>query len=379
MSAGPKTPKPKPLLDPDAYTIGIVCALNKEAVAVQSSFDYFFLDRKAWPKTDRGDGNSYSFGTIHDYHVVLAQLADMGDVEAKEVAKDMQRSFQNIKLCLVVGICGIIPKIGGIEAILGDVVISREVIQYTRGKDYPSGFVCKNMLRKASDAVLRGFEKLCTPEPWEFFCGQVNENLRTLMEHKSIKARAFRYPGRGTDFLYDAEYVHEHRNQTCEACAAMDYCQEAVDSPCHDLACSEGKLVPRKRLQKMEKTTTTVDDMADGNASSTSTPDPSFFPQIYLGKVASGNKVMKNGAMRDKVAEQEGVVAFEMEGAGVWSTFPTVVIKAGCDYADSHKNKKWQEWAAMTAASCAKAFLGQLQMGIPENVEYVPEDRGEVL
>ena len=46
-----------------------------------------------------------------------------------------------------------------------------------------------------------------------------------------------------------------------------------------------------------------------------------------------------------------------MEGAGVWDNFPTIVIKGVCDYADSHKNKKWQRYAAATAAACMKAIL----------------------
>ena len=33
------------------------------------------------------------------------------------------------------------------------------------------------------------------------------------------------------------------------------------------------------------------------------------------------------------------------------------MIKGVCDYADSHKNKKWQNYAAATAAACMKAFL----------------------
>jgi hypothetical protein len=49
-----------------------------------------------------------------------------------------------------------------------------------------------------------------------------------------------------------------------------------------------------------------------------------------------------------------------MEGAGVWERFPSVVVsKAVCDYADSHKNKKWQGYAAASAAACTKAFLKQ--------------------
>ena len=66
---------------------------------------------------------------------------------------------------------------------------------------------------------------------------------------------------------------------------------------------------------------------------------------------------MKCGQYRDDIAEREKVIAFEMEGAGMWECLPTVVIKSVCDYADSHKSKKWQGYAAVTAAACTKAFL----------------------
>lgn len=33
------------------------------------------------------------------------------------------------------------------------------------------------------------------------------------------------------------------------------------------------------------------------------------------------------------------------------------MIKGVCDYADSHKNKQWQMYAAATAAACVKAFI----------------------
>jgi nucleoside phosphorylase len=66
---------------------------------------------------------------------------------------------------------------------------------------------------------------------------------------------------------------------------------------------------------------------------------------------------MKSGEHRDRIAEQNGVIAFEMEGAGVCDNFPCIIIKGVCDYADSHKNKNWQPYAAGTAACCSKAFL----------------------
>jgi nucleoside phosphorylase len=46
-----------------------------------------------------------------------------------------------------------------------------------------------------------------------------------------------------------------------------------------------------------------------------------------------------------------------MEGAGAWDILPCVIIKGICDYSDSHKDKWWQEYAAITAAACTKTFL----------------------
>jgi nucleoside phosphorylase len=69
---------------------------------------------------------------------------------------------------------------------------------------------------------------------------------------------------------------------------------------------------------------------------------------------------MKSGQDRDKIAKRQGVIAFEMEGAGVWDEVPCIVVKGVCDYADSHKNKIWQDFAAATAASATKALLDSI-------------------
>jgi hypothetical protein len=81
-------------------------------------------------------------------------------------------------------------------------------------------------------------------------------------------------------------------------------------------------------------------------------------PVVHFGLIASADTVMKSGEDRDEAAARDGVIAFEMEGAGVWENFPgSLVIKGVCDYADSHKSKEWQGYAAATAAAAAKAFL----------------------
>ncbi|KAJ0374555.1 hypothetical protein COL26b_007171 [Colletotrichum chrysophilum] len=80
--------------------------------------------------------------------------------------------------------------------------------------------------------------------------------------------------------------------------------------------------------------------------------------RVLVGRLGSGDTVMKSGLDRDRIAEEHDLIAFEMEGAGIWDQFPCIVVKAVCDYADSHKNKKYQAFAAARAASATKAILG---------------------
>ncbi|KEY74844.1 hypothetical protein S7711_09938 [Stachybotrys chartarum IBT 7711] len=61
-----------------------------------------------------------------------------------------------------------------------------------------------------------------------------------------------------------------------------------------------------------------------------------------------------------------------MESAGVWDTFPCIIIKGACNYADSHKTKKWQRYAAATAAACAKAFLEFWEPSVTDQVVNRP-------
>jgi nucleoside phosphorylase len=81
---------------------------------------------------------------------------------------------------------------------------------------------------------------------------------------------------------------------------------------------------------------------------------------VHYGTIASGNQVMRNGIERDRVSRDlGGVLCFEMEAAGLMNTFPCLIIRGICDYADSHKNKQWQSYAAVAAAACAKELLSQ--------------------
>ncbi|KAL4993537.1 hypothetical protein BDV10DRAFT_199508 [Aspergillus recurvatus] len=70
----------------------------------------------------------------------------------------------------------------------------------------------------------------------------------------------------------------------------------------------------------------------------------------------------KSHLMRDQIWREldSGVMCFEMEAAGVMDNFPCLVIRGICDYADSHKNKRRQPYAAAVASAYAKELLSVL-------------------
>jgi nucleoside phosphorylase len=84
--------------------------------------------------------------------------------------------------------------------------------------------------------------------------------------------------------------------------------------------------------------------------------------KIHFGRYVSGNAVMKSGHRWDLLIRDEGVIGFEMEGAGAWEVFGTIVVKGVVDYADSHKNKKWRGYLAARAALCAAAMTEGIEL-----------------
>ncbi|KAK1992666.1 hypothetical protein LX36DRAFT_674402 [Colletotrichum falcatum] len=96
-------------------------------------------------------------------------------------------------------------------------------------------------------------------------------------------------------------------------------------------------------------------------------------PGLFFGNIASGNQVMKDGQTRDKYSEElGGVLCFEMEAASLMNNL-CIVVRGICDYADAHKNKRWQPYAAATAAAYAKELLYMIAPLISSNLDSYEE------
>ncbi|KAL9047923.1 MAG: hypothetical protein Q9162_007909, partial [Coniocarpon cinnabarinum] len=102
-----------------------------------------------------------------------------------------------------------------------------------------------------------------------------------------------------------------------------------------------------------------------------SRPSGERTPKIHYGPIASGSKVMKDQKFRDKVAQDYGVLCFEMEAAGFEGSESSLVIRGICDFCDSDKNDDWQNYAAAIAAAYARELLHV----IPESEPHSTKNR----
>ncbi|ETS03837.1 purine and uridine phosphorylase [Trichoderma reesei RUT C-30] len=342
------------------FSVAIICAIATEYNAVCHIFDEFWDENGDQFGRAAGDLNTYTTGRIGKHNVVLALLPRMGKSNAAAAAAGFRSSYNNIELALLVGVCGGVPRPGGSvedEILLGDVIIGKTVVQHDFGRKYPSGFVRKasfeENLSKAPkniQGLLNTFETdrglwLLRTQTAQFLLQMQNagkgRNRRPLAK--------YRYPGTAKDRLFRSDYRHKHRGSgtpLCTICSssADAVCEDALNATCEELGCEESSCIPRERLQEKEELEHNSQEEAQK-------------PAIHIGAVASGDTVLKSGEDRDRIAKKERVIAFEMEGAGIWEEIPCIIVKGVCDYADSHKNKRWQDFAAATAAAAAKALL----------------------
>ncbi|EGR50987.1 uncharacterized protein TRIREDRAFT_57671 [Trichoderma reesei QM6a] len=260
------------------------------------------------------DSNAYILGSIGPHNIVTACLpvAQYGTNNAANVASNMNRSFPSIRIRLMVGVGGGVPSQHA-DVRLGDVVVGCRIMQYDMGKVVRGG-----------ETLPTGIPRITPPDHSTHVA-----SLRAIHELKPSRVPAIlqemhqRHPGMtkyacpaSPDRLFQAAYEHLPGAFDCSTC-------------------SEDSLVARP-------------------------PRLSRDPMIHHGGIASGNQVMKHAETRDKIAQAFDVICFEMEAAGLMDYCPCLVIRGICDYADSHKNKQWQEYAAAAAAAYARELLEEM-------------------
>lgn len=303
-----------------SFRIGIICALCVEFEAVTSMLD----DR--FGQDVRFGESIFTCGRIsaHNVAVVALPSGSTGTISASTEVNQMRSKFPNIKYALMVGIGGSAP--GPKRDIrLGDIAVSEPdarfggVVQYDFGKTIHNGqFVLHGGTlneppRALLSAMLRLKAKHANVE------SGITEHVKAMMERCNKPGR-FEAPSPATDGLYEAAYSHPRGQDTCEQC--------------------DTTMVIKRE------------------------PRLGAGPVVHNGPIASRDQVIRDGITRDRWRDELGIICLEMEAAGLMDNLGSLVIQGSCDYADTHKNKAWQAFAAARAAAYAKALLHVLP---PEN------------
>ena len=295
------------------YTVGWICALPIELEAS------FALMDEPHPPLSRHpmDTNSYHLGRIGSHNVAMACLPDgqTGTNSAATVAAHMSRSFRSIRFGLLVGIAGGAPSKEH-DIRLGDVVVGVPgkkrggVIQYDFGKAIKEGEFEHTGFLNAPPAILLAAISALRADP------STSQSLNQLLDNTYTDQSKFSYPEAENDILFKSDYDHVSESSICDNC--------------------------------------------DGDRLEIRNPRDSQIPIIHYGTVASANQVMRHGGTRERLRNEHDILCFEMEAAGLVNTFPCLVIRGICDYADTHKHKQWQPYAAATAAAFAKHLLTRI-------------------
>ncbi|GKZ25934.1 hypothetical protein AbraIFM66951_002456 [Aspergillus brasiliensis] len=305
----------------DDYTIALICPLPVEKAPVEALLDEIHADI---PTTTQ-DKNIYTFGRMHSHNIVIASLPRTGNTSAASVATQARNDFPRLRFSLLLGIGGGVPHLAhGVDIRLGDVVVSKPegvfggVVQFRQGKVLAGGrFERTGYLRAPPDVLLAAVVKL------EARHRRVDSDVprfldEMLRKYPKMRGGGYVYQGAEHDRLFRAESAHVDggRDRGCEGCDGGAVIQRA------DRISSEAV--------------------------------------IHYGTIGSSDVVVKDGVLRDTVRDELGVICVEMEAAGFIDSFEGLVIRGICDYADSHKNDRWQPYAAAAATAYAKELLSYI-------------------
>lgn len=309
---------PRENLCPEAATIAIVTALPKEYASVKHVLG---LKQRHVSRSLRTTITTYcgKITTVDgDEHTVITTLLPtMGNDLSTSQATLILEHYSQVQLVFMVGIAGAVPNIKKVEehVRLGDIVALSEkgVIQYdldkeSLEKDGKITVQVRNLPRPPACCVLEAVkllesDSLLGDRPWENYIRNASLALGDIWKRPS---------------------------------------------PSHDV------------LHEWEG--------GDAHTVLHPSPDPhrtENAPRVFVGAIASANKLLKNPQKRDYLRDTYSVRAVEMEAAGVadaaWKAQTGFYIVRGtCDYCDPDKGQIWQEYAAVIAASYTRSIIENL-------------------
>ncbi|KID79731.1 Ankyrin repeat domain-containing protein 50 [Metarhizium brunneum] len=321
-------------LDPENYTVGWICALRMEHFAACALLD----EEHQGPEYVPGVTDiAYTLGRMGQHNVVIVVMPEACSNPASVAARHLSYSFPNIRFGLMVGIGGGAPSRKN-DVRLGDIVVSvprgdsHGVFQYDLGRTMQDGSLHVTSVLNQPPIFLRNaVDRL--QFRYEIPGQQLQQTISSILK-RNPRLQSFKRPHPSADRLYRAKVTHPPGTARCETSCGTD---------------------PMKLVRRNER-------------------DPfKSYPAVHYGVIASASQMPRDAFIRDKLVAEKNVICFEMEAAGLMSYFPCLVIRSIYNYADSHNNDEWLQYAAISAAAYAKDLLYQIPIAAVKSQKRISD------
>ncbi len=256
-----------------------------------------------------------------EHVVVVAQTSAMGNVPAAEAIAQVRDDCPRLQHVIFSGIAGGAPNPAHVErhVRLGDIVVATDcIVNYGNRKEHED-------------------RQEVRPQQVQILDGPLTSAVRRL-ETAAVSGQR---PWDG----YIDDLVHRN----------SDFRRPPAET---DQLIEASSLAMFRRFRTFDRTIPHPSDPAR-----TLMP---LYPRIFLGRIASADVVQASPTMRDRIRDEQKVLAFEMEGYGfsfgaMNRQLNFIVVRGVCDYANARKNRtseeQWQRYAANTAAAYTLAII----------------------
>lgn len=318
------------------YTVGWICTSPTDLAASTLMLD------EEHPALRPRFSDGFTLGQIGQHNIVIIWLGS-GDENATAVTcaeNNLLFDFPNICFVLMVGFGGGAPTTPSDDPDkdirLGDVVVGHSegnhgkrelfwikeiseltqpiggVLKYGWEQVYEEGeFSQRDFFNKPpailTDAVSELRSRIETVR------SAISRHISDMLASNPGMRPKFQYQGHEHDELFEEDFRHKGKDGCCEMC-------------------DKERLVHRK-------------------------PRDTNDPVIHYGIIGSGSQDIWNGSIREKFRRDQGIICLETMACGLMPDLPCLVIRGICHYSDSHRNERWQGYAAATAAAYAKELL----------------------
>lgn len=315
---------------PEEYTIGWICSNSKTSSLAVAMLD----ERYAYPTAPLNSSYIYTKGSIGHHNIVIScpRIEDSIDDPTKKLnPNDLRKSFPSLQYCFIIGIgSGISPMIQ-----LGDVVISKPPQHWQRVNSTQYTKYQPDSWEHFPISLLGALHKLQLARR-DISSGIISRHIEEAKE-KAPHLRSLRLnPSQLQDLLFKANYKHVDRPETINSPASIGNRLGEAPTACYYCDMSQ----------------TLVRPLRD-------------FTQVHLGNTISETWVIDSATIRNELGidhefDMLDVLCIEQKAAYFKTNVPYLLISGICDYADSHKNESWQDYATAVAVACAKGIVEYL-------------------